>query len=153
MALPGLLLVYAAWSSRVINPAIFGTPLVILGLVIFTNSALASLQLNQGVLSARSLLGRGQVDVDQITTVVPINLRYRRTLVMPWNRSAQMFEVRTQHGPTGFWLNPNVYGRQPIEGLLRAMRIEPETIVQNRFIDVFSTNRDYVEGNSNSSRP
>jgi hypothetical protein len=85
--------------------------------------------------------------------MAPINLRYRRTFLMPWNRSARMFEVRTQRGPTGVFLNPNVYGKQGIDDLLRAMRIEPEKTAQDRFLDVFSTNRDYGERNSRSSRP
>lgn len=153
MVIPGLLLVYAALSSGVIVPAIFGTALIVLGLVIFTNSALARTQLNGGVLSARSLLGRGQIRVDQITAIVPINLRYRRTFPVMWNRSARMFEVRTRDGPTRFFLNPNVYGNQAIEDLLHAMQIEPESVVQDRFLDVYSTNRDYGSDSSRSSHP
>jgi len=141
MAVPGLLLIYAAWSSRVILPAIFGAPLVILGVVILVNSSLARLQLDSGVLQARSLLSRSHVRVDQITKIVPINLSYRRTIYTLWNRSAAMFEVWTEKGPAPFWLNPNVYGQQAIQDLIRELRIEPETAVRERVLEPFSLNR------------
>ena len=141
MALPGLLLVYAAWSSRVITPAIFGTPLIILGVVIFANVALSRIRLVSGVLSARTLLGRGQVRVDQITKVVPTNLSFQRTLFTRWNRSARVFEVRTHGGPAGFWLNPNVYGQHKIEDLIRAIGIQPQALVQDRTLEPFTLDR------------
>lgn len=136
MALPGLLLLYAAWSSRVVAPAVFGAPLILLGAVIFANVALSRIQLASGVLSARTLLGRGQVRVDQITRVVPTNLSYERTLFTRWNRSARVFELRTDGGPVGFWLNPNVYGQHSIEALIRAIGIEPEAVVHDRTLRV-----------------
>lgn len=145
-AVPGLLLVYAAWSSAVIVPAIFGTPLIILGLVIFANAAFASVQLEAGVLTGRSLLGRIAVRVDQISKIVPINLSYRRTLLMPWNRRAKMFDVCTIHGPTGLWLNPNVYGERPIEQLIHAVGVVPQADVENRVLDVLTLNRNYGKG-------
>lgn len=141
IALPGLLLIYAAWSSGVILPAIIGAPAVILGVVILANSSLSRLQLDSGVLSARSLLARSHVRIDQITKIVPINLSYRRTLYTLWNRSVAMFEVWTEKGPAPFWLNPHVYGQQAIQDLIGQLRIEPETVVRERVLEPFSLNR------------
>jgi hypothetical protein len=148
MALPGLLLACAAVTSRVIIPAIVGTPLIALGALMFANAALARLRLESSVLTARSLLGRITVPVNQITRVVPINLSYRRSLLMPWKRSARMFDVCTHDGPTGIWLNPNVYGEGPIKSLIDAMHIEPDRLVEDRVLDVFSMNRNYGKGRS-----
>ena len=152
IAIPGLLLIYAGWSSKVVVPAIFGTLMVVLAAVAFVNSAVARLQFDAGVLTARSLLGQAQIRVDRITGVVPITLRYRRTFPLLWYPSAQMYEIRTHDGPARFFLNPNVYGKQAIEGLLCAMWITPEKTVQERFLDVFSMNRDYGGGRPPSSR-
>jgi len=134
-AVPGLLLLYAAWSSGAISPAILGAATLLLGLLIFVNSAVARIQLESGILSASTLLGRRQVRVDQITKVVPIDLRYRRTVFTRWNRAARMFEVRTREAPVGFWLNPHVYGEHEVEQLLRAMGIEPDGGVEDRVVD------------------
>jgi len=154
MAVPGLLLVYAAIASRVILPAVFGAPLAALGLFAFANAAFASVRLDSGVLIGRSLLGRIAVRVDEITRIVPINLSYLPTpdwplgllLVMGRSRPARMFDVCTGDGPTGLWLNPNVYGKQAIQDLIRTMQIEPETVAEERFLQVFSLNRDYGKG-------
>jgi hypothetical protein len=147
-ALPGLLLFYPALTSRVITPAIFGTLLVGLGVLMFANQAVSRLQLESNVLSGRSLLSRITVPVNRITRIVPINLSYRRTFLMPWKRTASMFDVCTLDGSTGLWLNPNVYGPRPIQGLIEAMHIEPERVVEERVLDVFSMNRYYGKGRS-----
>jgi len=155
MAVPGLLLVYAAVASRVILPGVFGVPLAALGLFAFANAAFASIRFESGVLIGRSLLGRIAVRVDEITRIVPINLSYRPMpvwplvglwLVMRWSRPARMFDVCTRDGPTGLWLNPNVYGEQAVQNLLRTMHIEPETVAEVRLLQVFSLNRDYGKG-------
>jgi hypothetical protein len=148
MALPGLLLVYAALASKVIIPAIVGTPLIALAVLMFANAALARLQLESNVLIARSLLGKITVPLNQITRVVPVNLSYRRSVLMPLKRSARMFDVCTSDGPTGIWLNPNVYGDGPIQGLIEAMHIEPDRVAEDRVLDVFSMNRNYGKGRS-----
>ena len=143
MVLPGGLLVYAAWSSAVILPGLIGAPLILLGLLIFANPALSKLQLDSGFLTGKSLLDRRVIPVDQITRIVPVNLRYRRTLLMPWKRSAKMFDVYMKDGPTGLWLNPNLYGEEPIQRLIQAIGVEPEGAVEDRLLDVFSMNRNY----------
>ena len=48
--------------------------------------------------------------------------------------------------PLKLWLNPNVYGKQAIQDLIRTMQIEPETVAEERFLQVFSLNRDYGKG-------
>ena len=146
--MPGLLLVYAALTSRVVVPAIVGIALIALGVLIFANTAMARIQLESGVLTGRSLLGRITVPVVEITRIVPINLSYRRTFLMPWKRSARMFDVCTRDGPTGIWLNPNAYGEGSIQGLIKAMNIEPDRAVEDRVLDVFSMNRKYGTGKS-----
>lgn len=55
-----------------------------------------------------------------------------------------MFDVCDSKGPTGLWLNPNLYGQAPIHALLEEMRITPEAGVENRVLDAFSRNRDYT---------
>ena len=148
MVLPGSLLVYAAWSSGVVVPGLFGAPLILLGLLIFANPAFSKLQLDSGVLRGRSLLDRRVIQLRDITRIVPIRLTYRRTLLMPWKRSAEMFDVCAEDGPTGFWLNPNLYGVGPIQDLIQAIGIEPEAVVEDRVIEAFSVNRDYGRGGS-----
>jgi hypothetical protein len=64
-------------------------PRVALGIFVFANEAMASVRLDSGSLIGRSLLGRISVPVQQISKVVPINLRYRRTLLTPWNCPAR----------------------------------------------------------------
>jgi len=144
VVVPGVVLIYAGWSSRVVEPALFGAPLVALGIFAFANTAASSLRVQAGVLTGRSLLGRIVVRVDEIERVVPIDISYRRSLLMPWKRSARMFDVCTSKGPTGLWLSPNLYGEAPIDALLEHMRIKPETAVENRVLDPFSRNRDYT---------
>jgi len=143
MVLPGALLVYAAWSSGGIVPALFGTPLILLGLLIFANLAWSNLRLDSGVLRGRTLLGRRVVPVAEIARIVPVNLTYRRTPLMPWKRTAKMFDVCTKDGPSGLWLNPNLYGEQPVRRLIQALGVEPEGAVEDRFLDVSGMNRDY----------
>lgn len=138
---PGGLLIYAGVSGRVVQPALFGSLLVALGMFAFANAAGSYLRVEAGALTGRSLLGRVEIQVDEIARVVPINLSYRRALLMPWKRTARMFEVCTAKGPTDLWLSPYLYGEAPIDALLRHMHIEPETSVQDRVIDVFSRNR------------
>lgn len=140
-AVTGLLLIYAAWSSGVVVPAIVGTPALVLGVVIFVNSAVARIDLDSGLLSARTLLGGGQVRIEQITKILPINIGYRRTPFTPWNRSARMFEVWTEKGPVPFWLNPNVYGEEAIQNLIRKLPVTPEAKVHERVLEPFSRNR------------
>ena len=141
--LPGALLVYAAWSSGVIVPAVFGTPLILLGLLIFANPAWSSLRLDSGDLRGQSLLGRRVIPVAEIARIVPINLTYRRTPLMPWKRSVKVFEVCTKDGPSGLWLNPSLYGEEPVQRLIQALGVEPEGGVEDRSLDVFSMNRNY----------
>jgi hypothetical protein len=136
MVLPGALLVYAAWSSGVIVPGLLGTPLILLGLLIFANPAWSNLKLASGMLVGRSLLGRRAIPVDQITRIVPVRLTYQRTILMPWKRSAEMFDVCTKDGPTGLWLNPNLYGAAPIQNLVQAIGREPEGPVEDRVLEV-----------------
>lgn len=148
MVLPGALLVYAAWSSGVVAPGLFGAPLILLGLLIFLNPAFSKLQLDSGVLTGRSLLDRRVIQVRDIARIVPIRLTYRRTLLMPWTRSAEMFEVCAKDGPTGLWLNPSLYGIGSIQGLIQAIGIEPEAVVEDRVLEAFRVNRDYGRGGS-----
>ena len=54
-----------------------------------------------------------------------------------------MFDVCTNDGPTGLWLNPNLYGEQGIQDLLQTMHIQPESVEEDRVLQVFSLNRDY----------
>lgn len=148
MVIPGGVLLYAASASGVIVPGVLGALLFFLGLLIFGNPALSHLQFASGVLAGKSLLDRRVIQVDKITKIVPVNLTYRRTLLMPWKRSARMFEVCTEEGPTGLWLNPNLYGEEPIERLIQAIGIEPESRPEERILDAFSTNRKYGTGRS-----
>ncbi len=88
---PGALLIYAGLSSGVIVPALSGALLAALGVFSFANVAVATVRLDAGTLRGRTLLGRVAVPVDEITRIVPINLRYRRSLWTLWNRSSKMF--------------------------------------------------------------
>lgn len=141
MVVPGLLLIYAGWSGRAVQPALAGAVLVALGVFAFANTAASKLKLDAGMLTGRSLLGHVDVRVDQISRIVPINLKYRRTFLMPWNRSARMFDVCTSRGPTGLFLSPNLYGEAPILALLDRMGVKPEARVEERILEAFSRNR------------
>ena len=55
MVVPGFLLVYAAFASRVVTPGVIGAPLLAIGLFAFANSLFSSLRLESGVLSGGSL--------------------------------------------------------------------------------------------------
>ena len=134
--------------SRVVQPALFGAPLAALGIFAFANTAASYLRFEEGVLTGRSLLGRIDIPADEIARIVPINLSYRRSLLMPWKRSARMFDVCTSKGPSGLWLSPNLYGEAPIRALLERMHIKPETAVEDRVLDPFSRNRDYTTRHS-----
>ena len=113
------------------------------GLFAFANSAFSYLRLDRGLLRGRSLLGRIDVPVEQITRIVPVNLSYNQTVQLPWNRSARVFEVCTSNGPTGLFLSPVLYGASGIERLLDQVDVKPETVVENRVLGVFSRNSDY----------
>ena len=132
---PGILLIYAGWSSRVLPLALLGGSLAVLGLFAFANTAASTFRLDGGTLTSRSLLTRVEVPVDQIARVVSIDLTYRRTILMPWNRTARMFEVCTSDGPTGLRLNPNLYGDRPLYTLLSQLHVGPETRIEIRVID------------------
>ena len=143
LLLPGLLLVYAGWSSGVVQPGLFGAPLTVLALFAFANTAASYVRVHDGTLTGRSLLGRIDVRVADIARVVPINLSYRRSLLFPWKRSARAFDVCTSTGPTGLWLSPKLYGQAPIRALLESIDIEPQTAIEDRILDPLSSNRDY----------
>lgn len=95
MLVPGALLVYAGWSSGVIVPTLVGALAVLLALFAFTNVAVARIRLQSGALSGRTLLGRVEVPVNEITKIVPVNLGYRGTrgAWIPWNRPVRAFDV------------------------------------------------------------
>lgn len=140
LVVPGILLIYAGWSGQVVQTALFGVPLIALGAFAFANAAVSYLRVEGGMLTGRSLLGRVDIRVDEIARVTPINISYRRSLLMPWKRAANIFEVCDSKGPTGLWLSPRLYGEAPIRALLDEMRVRPETVVEYRVLDVLSRN-------------
>jgi len=54
-----------------------------------------------------------------------------------------MFEVVTKDRPSGLWLNPNLYGEEPIQRFIQAIGVELEAEVEDRLLDVLSQNRNY----------
>jgi hypothetical protein len=141
---PGTALLYAGISARVIIPVILGSILIGLAAVIVGNVAVMRVRLDSGELSAGSLFVHSQVPIDAITRIQPIKIRYRRTLLIPWNRGARVYEIWTGDRVTEIWLNPNVFGDQPIRDVIGAIGVKPGEETTDRELDVFSLNRDYA---------
>ena len=118
----GAVFAWAGISSGNLVPWLLAVALVALSLLIAGNLLFASIRLEGGVLISTTLLDRRSVDVAEITAIVPFHptfiwhsrLRDRRSHL-------PVFDVRKGQGSAGIWLNPEVYGEEPVVALIETL--------------------------------
>lgn len=148
IGIPGGVLAYAAGSGGGFVGVVMGLMLVALAAFMILNSATARVRLEGGVLTSRTLFERHSVALANIARLVPVEITiefssWPNKLMNRWssNRRRHFLDVRTEHGSTGIWLSPNVYGGDKVASLVGRLNLEPEVGVDHQTMLVSSTGR------------
>ena len=121
-AAAGALMIWGGIYSGNAFPWLLGVAFLALAVVIAGNLLFASMRLEGGVLSSRTLLNRRSVSVAEIAEIVPFDPTFVwKSVFRERPHRLPILDVRTRRGSAGIWLNPEVYGEPAIEGLVEAL--------------------------------
>jgi hypothetical protein len=137
VAMLGLVTAWGAGSNGKPVGVIVGVPMILLAIVAVLNPCFSRLRLANGVLSARSLLGRASVRVDAITGISRVELTmqtrgFAGLLFRLWRVRQRFLEPRTAQGPSGIFLDARLYGQRPIDCLISTLKLDADIEVEHR---------------------
>ena len=108
-------------------PWLLAVAAVALSLTIACNLLFAYTSFDAGVLTSATLLNRRSVNVAEVTEIVPFHPTFIwHSVLRDRGSHLPIFDVRTQRGSTGIWLNPEVYGERQIAALIESLGKSPD---------------------------
>ena len=113
--------------------------LVFIGLaaVLVVNKATTRLVLDGDELRVHALLGGRGIAVAEIERLVPVKLTITYGFISRHRSSGSFYDVMSQHGSSGIYLNPDFYGVTGVDTVIQAIGKNPQLETENRRLDVY----------------
>ncbi len=146
IATVGAVAAYGAGSAGKPIGVLIGIPMIGLAVFMILNRLTVRVRLADGMLTSRSLFEKHSVAVSDVTRLVPVELTIQFTswpnrLLNNRLSKGRFLDVRTEHGSTGIWLNPHVFGADNVQALINKLSLDPERGVDKQTMSVSNTGR------------